>query len=141
MNRKIFLIELWNRYLRPVLLLIMAYFVVQFLIVMPQDNGADKYMRLAIMALVVLYALAYIFGKVLLKIMGSITIQISEKLKFKLRILGKIGAYMALLALGALYIKLWEKDAFIALVFILLHLIDKLNTIVKEERLKLKDRD
>jgi hypothetical protein len=134
MDRKDFLNQLWNRLFRPIIILTVIYYSVKFLISVFNENGTERHLTVIILSFTILFALAHLMGEFLHKIRERIYAKLSNNVKFKLRIVGKIGNYLALLILGAVLYKFWEKDALLASILIILLLIDRINNIIKEEK-------
>jgi hypothetical protein len=136
MDRKDFLKQLWERLFRPVIILTVIYYSVKFLISIFNENGTERLLTITILSLTILFTLAYFMGELLNKIRERVYSKLSNNVKFKLRIIGKISDYLTVLILGAVLYKLWTKDAIDALILIILLLMDKINNIIKEEKLK-----
>lgn len=136
MDRKDFLKQLWKRLFRPVIILTVVYYSVTFLISVFNENGTERLLTIIILSLTILFTLAYLTGELLSKIRERIYTKLSNNVKFKLRIIGKISDYLAVLILGAVLYKFWTKDAILASIFIILLLVDRINNIIKEEKLK-----
>lgn len=136
MDRKDFLSQLWKRLFRPVIILIVVYYSVKFLISVFNENGTERLLIIIILSLTILFTLAYLTGELLRKIRERIYAKLSDNIKFKLRMVGKISDYLAVLILGAVLYKFWAKDAILASVFIILLLVDRINSIIKGEKLK-----
>lgn len=136
MDRKDFLKQLWKRLFRPVIILTVVYYSVTFLISIFNENGTERLLTLIVLSLTILFTLAYLTGELLRKIRERIYAKLSDNIKFKLRIIGKISDYFAVLILGAVLYKFWIKDAILASIFIILLLADSINNIVKEEKSK-----
>lgn len=114
----------------------MVYFSVKFLISVFRENGPERLLTIAILSLTILFTLAHLTGELLSKMIERIYAKLSDKVKFKLRIIGIISDYLAVLILGAVLYKFWTKDAILASIFIILLLADRINNIVKEEKSK-----
>lgn len=136
MDRKDFLKHLWKRLFRPIIILTVFYYSVKFLISVISENGTERLFTIIILSLTILYIVADLTGKLFRKIREKIYTKLSDKTKFKLRIIGQVSDYAMLLILGALFYKFWQKDAIVASVFIILHLVQMVNNVVKEEKLK-----
>jgi len=136
MDRKDFLKQLWKRLIKPIIILTVVYFSVKFLISVFNENGTERLLTIVILSLTILFTLAYLLGELLSKMTEIIYAKLSDKVKFKLRIIGKISDYFAVLILGAVLYKFWTKDAILASILIILLLADRINNIVKEEKSK-----
>ncbi len=138
-DRKDFLKYLWKRVIKPVVIFTVCCFCVQFLVSVFNENGSERFLTIVILSLAILFILADLIGELLIKIKEKIYIKLSEHVKFKLKIIGKISNYLAILILGALLYSFWTKDVFLASIFTILLLIDKVNNISKEEKSKLEE--
>jgi hypothetical protein len=136
MDRKDFLKQLWKQLFKPVIILGLLYYCVRFLIAVLNENGTERLLTIIILSLTILFALAYLTGELLSKMREKIYAKLSDKVKFKLRIIGKICDYLSGLFLGAVLYKFWTTEAIPAAIFIIILLAERINYIVKEEKSK-----
>jgi hypothetical protein len=136
MNRKDFLIQLWKRLFRPLIVLAVIYFSVEFLVAVFSENGTGRFVTVVILSLTLLFTLAYLAGDLLRTIRQRIYAGLSDKTRSRLQLMGKITDYLAVLILGAVLYKFWTIDAVLATILILLLLIDRVTHMVREEKLR-----
>lgn len=132
MNRKDFLKQLWKRLFKPTIILILIYFSIKFLIAAFRDNGTERLATIVFLSLTIIYFSIYFLGELLDKLKEKLTTHLSDKAKFRLRIIGKIIDYFAVLLLGVVLYKFWKEDVFLALIMTSILIIDRINAIIQE---------
>jgi uncharacterized membrane protein YhaH (DUF805 family) len=136
MNRKDFLKQLWSRVFKPLVILIVIFLSARFLISVFNEQGPERFITIAILTMVILFSLAYLAGEILRRLRDRLYSKLSASSKFRLRILGRITDYLAVLVLGAVLYKFWAEDALLASFFIVILLAGRITHIVREERSK-----
>lgn len=132
MDRKDFLKQLWKRLFKPIIILALIYFSVKFLIAAFHDNGTERFSIIAFFSLTILYFSIYFLGQSIDKLKEKLTTHLSDKAKFRLRIIGKIIDYFAVLLLGVVLYRFWKEDVFLALILTSILIVDRIKAIVKE---------
>lgn len=133
MDRKDFLKQLWKRLFIPTIILILIYSSIKFLFAAIRDNGTVRLSTITFLSLTIIYFSIYFLGKLLDKLLiEKIASRLSDKAKFRLRIIGKIIDYFAVLLLGVVLYKFWKEDVFLALILTSILIVDRIKAIVKE---------
>jgi Na+/proline symporter len=134
MDRKEFTVQLWNRIVRPLIIVAMIYFSIRFLVAASRENGDERILSILFLSLTILFASAYLIGIFLTKIRRRIYTSLSDKTRFYLRIANKAFEYLAIVVLGAMLYKFWHRDWFLAATLILFLVVDRLREIIKKEK-------
>lgn len=110
----------------------MIYFCVKFLTAVFRENGTERLSTIVFLSLTIIYFSIYFLGELLDKLKEKLTTHLSDKAKFRLRIIGKIIDYFAVLLLGVVLYKFWKEDVFLALILTSILILDRIKAIVKE---------
>lgn len=135
MDRKEFLKYLWKRLFKPIITLILLYFSTRFLIEAFRDKGGERFSLLVVLSLTILYFAIYFSGKSMESLKEKIISNLSNKAMSRVKIIGKAIDYLAVLLLGAVLYKFWEKDIFLASMLSVLLIIDKIKAIIRKEKM------
>lgn len=136
MNRADFLIQLWRRLFKPIIILIMIYFSIQFLIAIFRKNGTERLSTIIFLSLIIIYFLIYFLGKLLNKLKEKTISHLSDKAKVRMKIIGKLIDYFAVLLLGIILFKFWKEDIFLASILTAILIVDRIKVIIKEVKTK-----
>lgn len=117
----------------------MIYYSIRFLISAFSENGTERLFTILILSVTIFFILANLAGDLLSKVRIKILSKLSKKVKFKVLIIGKIIDYLAVLALGAVFYAFWEKDAVLVSILIILLLVERINNIIKEDKINCKN--
>lgn len=136
MNRADFLKQLWKRLFKPTIILIMIYFSIKFLIAIFHDNGTERLSMVIFLSLIIIYFSIYFLGELLDNLKERILSHLSDKAKFRLKVIGKIIDYFSVLLLGIILYKFWEEDIFLASILTAILIDDRIQAITKEVKVK-----
>lgn len=136
MNRADFLKQLWKRLFKPTIILIMIYFSIKFLIAIFHDNGTERLSMVIFLSLIIIYFSIYFLGELLDNLKERILSHLSDKAKFRLKVIGKIIDYFSVLLLGIILYKFWEEDIFLASILTAILIGDRIQAITKEVKVK-----
>lgn len=134
MDRKDFLKQLWKRLFKPIIILILIYFSIKFLIIVFRDNGTERFSIIVFFSLIILYFLIYFLGQSIDKLKEKLTTHLSDKAKFRMKMIGKIIDYFAILLLGVVLYKFWKEDVFLASILTATLIVDKIKAIIEEKK-------
>jgi len=134
MNRQNFLIRVWRRLLKPIVLLIVGYYCVDFLISVFSENGSERLFTIAAFSLTILFLLVNLAGMLLSKMVDRIYSRLSEEAQLNLSSFTIIADYLALIGLGIVAYKLWLEDSLIVLAYVSFLIADKLLSIAKKDK-------
>lgn len=135
MNRKDFLKQLWKRLLKPTIILIMIYFSINFLIAAFRDNGTERFSTIVFLSLTIIYFSIYFLGELMNKLKVKVTSYLSDKAKFRMKIIGRTIDYFAVLLLGVVLYEFWKEDIFLASILTVILMVDRIKAIAKEVKI------
>lgn len=135
MDRKDFLKQLWKRLLKPMIILIMIYFSIRFLIAVFRDNGTERFSTILFLSLIVIYFSIYFLGELISKLKVKVTSRLSDKAKFRMKVIGKTIDYLAVLLLGVVLYEFWKEDIFLASILTVILMVDRIKAIAKEVKI------
>ncbi|CAL2078969.1 hypothetical protein [Tenacibaculum sp. 190524A02b] len=139
MNRKEFLIAFWGRIIRPLLLLIVVFYIAKFLFFVLKNDGFERSFVYFVVDIFILIHLFRFIFKSLLLLLFKIEIRIPSKLKFYLRIVGKFITPVISMFVGVLLYKMWLKDKMETVMMLVIMGIMNLREIYKEEKKKTRE--
>jgi len=134
MDRKEFLITLWTKLFKPLIILGVLIFSVRFLIRIFTQNDTERLIAIIVLGFIILSTFSYLLGFVFNKMVLAIKSRLSDQALNSFRIIGKIIDYLTPIVLGVLIYHLWIKDWIIASVFFIAMLINKIIEVVKQEK-------
>lgn len=135
MDRKDFLKQLWKRLLKPMIILIMIYFSIRFLIAVFHDNGTERFSTILFLSLIVIYFSIYFLGELISKLKVKVTSRLSDKAQFRMKVIGRITDYLAVLLLGVVLYEFWKEDIFLASILTVILMVDRIKAIAKEVKI------
>lgn len=135
MDRKDFLKQLWKRLFKPAIILALLYFSIKFLIATFCDNGTERFSIIVFFSLTILYFSIYFLGLSIDKLKEKVTSHLSDTAKFRMKIIGNIIDYFAILLLGVVLYKFWKEDAFLASILTVILIVDRIKTIIEEKKM------
>lgn len=133
MDRKDFLKQLWKRLFKPIIILALIYFSVKFLIAAFHDNGTERFSIIAFFSLTILYFSIYFLGQSIDKLKEKLTTHLSDKAKFRMKIIGKVIDYFAILLLGVVLYEFWKEDVFLASILTAILIVDRIKPLLKKK--------
>lgn len=134
MDRKDFLKQLWKRLFKPIIILILIYFSIKFLVIVFRDNGTERFSIIVFFSLTILYFLIYFLGQSIDKLKEKLTTHLSDKAKFRMKMIGITIDYFAILLLGVVLYKFWKEDVFLASILTATLIVDKIKAIIEEKK-------
>lgn len=134
MDRKDFLKQLWKRLFKPIIILILIYFSIKFLVIVFRDNGTERFSIIVFFSLTILYFLIYFLGQSIDKLKEKLTTHLSDKAKFRMKMIGITIDYFAILLLGVVLYKFWKEDVFLASILTAILIVDRIKAIIEEKK-------
>ncbi|HYG14697.1 MAG TPA: hypothetical protein VEC12_03020 [Bacteroidia bacterium] len=135
MNRKTFLKRAFQNVIKPVALAAVVYFCVTFLITAIKQNQLTNLLIILIGGFL-LFAVASLAGTFTARWRQKIYLRLSQKVKFYLKVTGRVIDYAAVMALGVLLYKFLEKDLIGASIFITILFFSKIVEVISQEKVK-----
>lgn len=135
MDRKTFLKKVFQNILKPVALATAIYFCVAFLIAAIKQNQLTNLLVILVGGFL-LFAVTSLLGTVTTRWRQKIYLRLSQKVKFYLKVTGRVADYAAVMALGVLLYKFLEKDLIGASVFIIILFFSKIVEVISQEKVK-----
>ena len=134
MDRKYFLKVLWDKFLKPLLLLGVFFFSIRFLIRAFSQNGTERMIATLVIAFIILSILSYFSGILFKNIYTKIKLRLSEGFLQKLKITGKIFNHILPIAIGTAIYYSWQENSLSALGFYGIFLIYQIINIVRKKK-------
>lgn len=134
MDRKTFLITVWKKALKPLLLIAVIFFCLKFMYNIFMESGTERFLTILILSFAVLWISAHSLGQIFKAARTKIYARLSASTKRWISIIGKFLNYVAPLILGMIVYHFWQED-WKAAVFVLgLVLIERITLIIKEKK-------
>jgi predicted PurR-regulated permease PerM len=125
MDRKQFLQIVWNKGIKPLLLVIVIYYCVSFLVNIFAQDGPERMLTVGFLSLCLLFAVTWLVAIIFNK---------PASMKRGLSLFGKIINYAVPFLLGAMLYHFWQKDWKTVSVVIAILLVQQVVRLVKEEK-------
>ncbi|WP_020528292.1 hypothetical protein [Flexithrix dorotheae] len=133
MNRKEFLLELWKKFMQPVVILLVLFFTVQFFYFAVSTNGTETQTIYLLTGIVLIVSFI-----LLLRLLYSISTEwykslLSPKISHYLVTLSHKLNYLSPVALVVLLYIMWLQEAYIAFVIIAFYFIADVRKIILDK--------
>lgn len=110
MERKEFLMIIWNKIFRPLIIIFTLYYCLSFVYNIFKYNGAERKLTFILLGIALLISLLYFAGKLFIFIVHRININLPPTVKKILNVIIQLLNYSMPLAIGALIYNLWISD-------------------------------
>lgn len=134
MDRKQFLQLIWNKGIKPLLLILVIYYCVSFLVNIFAQDGPERMLTIGFLSLCLLFAVTWLVAIIFNKALEKIYSSLPASMKRGLSLFGKIINYAAPFLLGAMLYNFWQKDWKTVSVVIAILLVQQVVRLVKEEK-------
>lgn len=134
MDRKEFLKTVWEKALRPILLIAIIFYCVKFLYNVFIESGTARFVTILILGFGILLLTAFLLGQVFKSMVTRINAALPESIKLGTRIIGKFLNYISPIILGMIVYHFWQEDWKIAALVLSALLIQRFTEIIKEEK-------
>lgn len=126
---------MWSKLFKPILLLGVLIFSIQFLIRIITQNDIERFIAIIVLGLAIISSLTYLIGLIFKNGTNRIKSKLSEKSLDNFRIFGKVMNYLMPIALGIVIYYIWERDGISAIAFFGAFMIFQIIEIVRKEEL------
>lgn len=134
MDRKEFLITVWKKGVKPILLIIIIFFCGKFLYNVFSESGSERFLTILIIGFGLLMLIAYLIGQLFKSLTKKLNSILPEMVKLWIRVIGKFLDYISPIILGMIIYHFWKEDWVIAAIVLGILLIQRIVEIFKEEK-------
>lgn len=134
MDRKAFLITVWKKGLKPLLLIAVIFFCLKFMYNVFMESGTERFLTLLILGFAVLWITADLLGRMFKSARTKMKTRLPESTKHWIRIMGKFLNYVAPLILGMIIYHFWQEDWKAAAFVLSILLMERIISIIREEK-------
>lgn len=138
MERKEFLMIIWNKFFRPLIIIFTLYHCFNFVYNIFKINGNERKFTFIILGIALVISSLYFAGKLFIFIVNRININVTPTVKKILNIIIQLLNYSMPIATGALIYHLWISDWVYGAFFTTYLLIVELREIVINKTTYLK---
>ena len=135
MDRKEFIITIWGKVLKPIILTYLLVFCVNFLIDALTFNGPERLIIILSVSMTITLGIAYLVRTLLQKQLDKSFNKLPSKTKQTLNIIVKISDYIAPIILGVTLYHFYNQDQKLAALIILFVLSERVVNIIKKEKM------
>ncbi len=135
MDRKDFLLTVWKKGIKPILLFVIIFFCGKFLFNIFAESGTERLVTILIIGLGFLMLIVYLIGELFKSITVKINSILPESIKFWIRVIRKFLNYLSPIIFGAIIYHFWKEDWIIAAIISGIILVQRIAEIIKEEKL------
>jgi len=141
MDRKDFFRNIWEKALIPLGLIIVISYCIKFLVLVFTRDSSERLIVTLIVIVILLGTLSYLFGLILEKTIKRISLKLSERTKYILRVTGKVGNYILPYFVGAGMYHFGQKEWLPSVILAVYLLNIGIRQILNEERISLIDKN
>ena len=135
MDRKEFIITIWGKVLKPIILTYLLVFCVNFLLDALTFNGPERLIIILSVSMTITLGIAYLVRTLLQKQLDKSFNKLPSKTKQTLNIIVKISDYIAPIILGVTLYHFYNQDQKLAALIILFVLSERVVNIIKKEKM------
>ena len=135
MDRKEFLITVWKKGIKPILIIGVIFFCVKFLYNIITENGPERFATILILGFGLLILTLSLVGLLFETLTKKVKSILPHSIKLWFRIIGKFLNYISPIVLGMIIYHFWKDDRKTAAVILGVILIQRIQEIIKEEKL------
>ena len=134
MNRKDFLISVWRKGIKPILLVGIIFFCVNFIFNVFNESGTERFATILILGFGLLILSIYLTNLFFTSLSEKINSLLPEQVKLWIRVIGKIIDYISPIILGLMIYHFWKKDWVIPAIVLGVLLLERIAEIIKDEK-------
>lgn len=135
MNRKEFLIAVWEKGIKPTLLIAVIFLSVKFLYNVITESGRERLVTILIIGLGLLILTTYLIGQLFKSLITRLNSKLPESVKLWLRISKRILDYVSPIILGVIIYYFWQEDWIMTAIVLGVLMIQRIAALIKEEKL------
>jgi len=140
MDRKEFIVTVYSKGIKPVLIIIILFYCGKFLYNALFQSGEERFIMLFIFALGFIILTIYLIKQLFKTFIIKLNLVLPEYVKLWVRISLKIFEYISPIVLGAIFYHFWKQDSVSAASAIALILIQNILEIIKAEKMSAKTK-
>ena len=134
MNRKEFLITVWEKGIQPILLIGIIFFCLKFLFTVFTESGTERFVTILIIVFGLIMLTISLIGQLFKSFTEKLYSKLPESVILWLRIVEKFLDFVAPLLLGALIYHFWKEDWMSAAIVVGVLMVQRILDIIKEEK-------
>jgi len=134
MDRKEFLIKTWYYLFRPIIILSVLFFLVQFIINSLSQNGFERFISLLIAFFILLTMALHLISALFKKIVTAFQVKLTDKTLTILKLLGKVLYHFLQICMGIAIVYLWKQEQYLEILLVLFSMVKPL---IRKKRGKL----
>ena len=134
MNRKDFLISVWRKGIKPILLVGIIFFCVNFIFNVFNESGTERFATIVILGFGLLILSIYLTNLFFTSLSEKINSLLPEQVKLWIRVIGKIIDYISPIILGLMIYHFWKQDWVIPAIVLGVLLLERIAEIIKDEK-------
>lgn len=126
MDRKEFLIKTWYYLFRPIIILCVLFFWVQFIINSLSQNGFERFISLLIAFFILLTMALHLINALFKKIVTAFQVKLTAKTLTILKLLGKVLYHFLQIFMGIAIVHLWKQEQYLEILLVLFSMVKPL---------------
>jgi len=134
MNRKEFLITLWKKAIKPIILLVVIVLCIRFLYNVFNESGTERFLVIFIFGYGALILIAYFLGIICKSILEKIKAILPKQVLFWFRLILKTLEIISPIIIGVLIYQLWVKDWILTAVLLGIMLVSRIKETINHKR-------
>jgi len=134
MDRKEFLLNLWRKWLKPILMIISVIICVIFVYRVFSENGSQRKISLLVVGIGAVMLIAQMFQTVFEKFITKIKQKLSPSVRYWMSICLMVIDYVAPIILGMMAYHFWKVDWFLTASVLTILIVNQVFKIIKENK-------
>lgn len=134
MNRKDFSLIVWNKGVKPFLIITLVYYCINFIYNIFNKDGSERFFTFLIIGISLFYVSISILNSTLTLLASKITYALPESLKKWIRIIINIIVYITPFITGVIIYYSWLKDKTGTIIMVSVILFQRIIEIIKEDK-------
>ena len=134
MNRKDFLITVWRKGLKPILLVGIIFFCVKYILNVFTESGTERFATILTLGFGLLILSIYLTNLLFTSLLEKINSILPEQIKLWIRVIGKIMDYISPIILGMIIYHFWKQNWVMSALVLGILLLERIAGIIKDEK-------
>ena len=136
MERKEYIITIWKKIIKPILIFVIILYFIKSMYNLLIETGIERHLTIVLLGLILLNIIRYFLSYFYKSLTERIYNIIPENIKFWLQVINKLIIYLSPIIYGMFLYNLWLKDRFLTIMLLVFSLIEEIQDIIKEEKIK-----
>lgn len=130
-----FLISVWEKGIKPILLIGIIFFCIKFLFNAFTESGSERFVIIFALGIGLLLLTIHLIKMIFKSLTKKLNSILPESIKLCIRVIGKTLNYMSPIIFGIIIYHFWNENSIASVIILGILLIQRIGEIIKEEKL------